>query len=232
MNSHDVRKALLADPRRTTPEIENAIRDDAELATLRQQLLNLNGEVAKALGEVIAPPGLADRIILRVRYRQRSRWMGGIAASVVVAMLSIMLLREEAPSTIAVAMLDHVVDNPDELADGGNVPVQTATASLGRLGVGFHDVGYQIRHLAECVVAGRVGRHLVLNTPDGLVSFLILPRHAGEMGGRQLLSKGNFQAVLQPAQRVAIGVFADKRISTKKIESMMQQMFLAPARET
>ncbi len=225
MNAQDVRKALLADPRHVTPAIENAIREDAELAALRQQLLNLNGEVAKAFGEVSAPPGLADRIILRVRYRQRSKWMAGIAASFVVAMVSFMMPREEAPSPIAFAMLDHVVDSDDELTDNGNVPVQTAKASLRQLGVGFHDVGYQIRHLGECVVAGRTGRHLVMNTPDGLVSFLILPKRTGEMGGRQTLGRGNFQAVLRPAQQVAIGVFADKRIDTKRMESMMQQMF-------
>ena len=183
--------------------------------------------MTKIFAEVVPPAGLADRIILRVRYRNRSRWMAGIAASVLVAVLSFSLLREPAESPIALAMLDHVVAGADELADDGNVSVQTATASLARIGVVFRDAGYRIRHLSECEVAGRIGRHLVMNTPDGLVSFLILPRHAEEVASRQAMSKGTFQAVLQPARQVAIGVFADRKFNAKRMEAMMQKMFSA-----
>ena len=225
MNLSEVRKTLLFDPRRTTPEIEEALRNDVQLAALRRQLLDLNGEVTKLFAEVVPPAGLADRIILRVRFRNRSRWMAGIAASALVMVLSFAWLREPSESPIAIAMLDHVVEGVDELADAGSVSAQTAKTSLARIGVGFQDAGYQIRHLSECVVAGRIGRHLVMNTPDGLVSFLILPRHAEEVTGRQSINKGNFQAVLQPAQQVAIGVFADRKFNTKRMEAMMQQMF-------
>ncbi|MEP7154281.1 MAG: DUF3379 family protein [Betaproteobacteria bacterium] len=231
----DIKRELLADPRRTSPAIDAAIANDPGLAELRQQLQAGNDRLAKAFADVAAPPGLADRVILQVRYRRRSKWAAGIAASIVMAATVLFAVRPETPSPIAVAMLDHVADEAGEWADNGSIPTQTVTASLGRLGVGFHDVGYHVRHLTECVVAGRTGRHLVMSTPKGLVSFLIMPTMNGEVGKRLHLSKGTMQAVLRSGERpgavtfraVAIGAFADQSFDQKTLEAMMTQMFPA-----
>ena len=232
-SKQDIKRELLADPRRTTPAIEAAVANDPGLAALRQRLLADNELLAKAFAEVAPPPGLSDRMILRARYRRRSKWAAGIAASIMVAALALIAVRPEAPSPIAVAMLDHVVEEAGELADNGNVSAQTVAASLGRLGIGFRDAGYHVRHLAECVVAGRTGRHLVMSTPEGLVSFLILPAMSGEVGKRQELSRGSMRAVVLARARsdvhtfraVAIGAFADPTVDRKTMEAMMQQMF-------
>jgi len=243
MNSQDarqeIRRALLADPRRTSPAIEAAIADDPSLAALRRQLIDGAGQMATAFADVAPPAGLAERVILRVRYRRRSTWLAGMAASVVLAAVLLVVLRPDAPVPIAMAMLDHVIEETAEWADDGGVSAQTATASLGQLGVGFRDAGYRIRHLAECVVAGRTGRHLVLNTPQGLVSFLILPTLNGEVGRRQQMNKGAMQAVFvanaQPgaraSQAVTIGVFAEQGVDPKSMEALLQQMFPAAAGE-
>ena len=231
MNSLEARRALLADPRRATPELEEAIRLDAQLASLRQQLLAANDQLSRAFAEVIPPSGLADRIILRARYRTRSRLLAGIAATVLVAVVSVTMLGRDTVSPISVAMLDHVVENPDELKDDGQVPVQKVKASLAQLDVGFADLGYRVRHLSECEVAGRIGRHLVMDTPEGQVSFLILPKRLGELAGRELLRKGGFQAVLRPSDQVAIGAFGDRNMDAAKLEAMMQRVLLSQRAE-
>lgn len=243
MNSQDqrqeIRRALLADPRRTSPAIEAAIAADPSLAALRQQLSAGADQLADAFAEVAPPAGLAERLILRVRYRRRSTWAAGIAASLVLAAVVLVTLRPATPVPITMAMLDHVIEETGEWTDSGSVSVQTATASLGQLGVGFRDAGYHIRHLAECVVAGRTGRHLVMKTPQGLVSFLILPTQSGEVGGRQAMNKGSMQAVFvagapsgnRSSPAVAIGVFAEKGVDPKSMEVLMREMFPAAAGE-
>jgi len=235
----EIRRALLADPRRTSPAIEAAIAADPSLAALRQQLTAGAGQLATAFADVAPPAGLADRLILRVRYRQRSKWVAGIAASLMLAAVMLAVLRPNAPSPIAMAMLDHVIEETAEWADDSGVSVQTATTSLGQLGVGFRDAGYHIRHLGECVVAGRTGRHLVMNTPQGLVAFLILPTRSDEVGKRQEMNKGAMQAVFvasaQPGARalqaVTIGVFAEKGVDPISMEAMVQKMFPVAAGE-
>lgn len=232
MNPHEdskMRAALLADPRLAQQHGDNPIGENAEMLVLQRHLLSLNGAMASTLGEVPIPDGLADRIILRARYRQRSTWLGGIAAGLLLAALALFSLHDETPEPIGVAMLDHVVERADELADDGDVSVESVTRSLARLGVGFQDVGYQIRHLGECVVAGRVGRHLVMNTPQGLVTFIVLPKTAAELPRRFTLTKGEFQAVLQPGAQVVVGAFAHRGLERARMETMMQQMFFKPA---
>ena len=70
----------------------------------------MNDKLASAFGEVTPVAGLADRLILRSRYRRRSMWLAGVAAStLLVGALSVTMLRPEAESPLAVAMLDHVI---------------------------------------------------------------------------------------------------------------------------
>ena len=231
LTAHEAKQMLLADPRHNTPELESVIAGDAALQEMRRQLLRNSEILAGAFADVAPPAGLADRLILRVRYRQRSKWAVGVAAGVIAVSLALFTLRQEAPSPIAVAMLDHVVEETGEWADNGNVSAATTQDSLQRVGVPFNDLGYHIRHLSECVVDGRTGRHLVMSTPEGLVSFLIMPRRAGEVSKRLELERGAMQAVLQPASHVAIGVFADRRVSKVAMEAMMQRLFAAKAGE-
>lgn len=226
MNTQEARRALLADPRHLSPELEQALRDDAELAKFHQQLLGINDKLADAFAEVTSAPGLAERIILRTHSRRRSLWLGGMAASVMlVGALSVTMLRSEADSPLALAMFNHVIEEQGEMNDAGNISVAAAKASLAKINVAYNDVGYRIRHIGECVVAGRVGRHLVVSTPQGIVSFVIMPQRAGELKKRSTLNRGLYQAVLVPHKKAAFGVFADNLLTSTQLESMMGQMF-------
>ncbi len=199
---------------------------DPSLIKLRQQLLNVNDRLTSAFDEVAPVTGLADRIILRSRYRRRSLWLSAMAASVLlVGALSVTLFRPEAESPLAVAMLDHVILEKGEMADAGHISAAATQASLARIGVAYRDVGYQVRHIGECEVAGRIGRHVVMNTPRGIVTFLIMPQNKGELASRRVMNKGVYQAVFVPQKKAAFGVIADAHMNAKEMESMMGRMF-------
>ena len=78
-----------------------------------------------------------------------------------------------------------------------------------------------------------------MNTPQGLVAFLILPTRSDEVGKRQEMNKGAMQAVFvasaQPGARalqaVTIGVFAEKGVDPISMEAMVQKMFPVAAGE-
>lgn len=227
MNTQEARKALISDPRRLSPDLEQAIRDDVKLATLRQQLLCTDDKLAAAFAEVNPVPGLADRIILRARYRRRSMWLGAVAASaLLVGFLGVTMLRPEPDSPLAVAMLDHVITETGELNDAGDISVAATKASLAKINVAYNDIGYRVRHIGECIVAGRTGRHVVVSTPRGIVTFLIMPKDVSELKKRSTLNKGLYQAVFVPQKKAAFGVFADNQLTTAQLESMMGQMFV------
>jgi hypothetical protein len=227
------RRALLADPRRVSPEVEVTISRDPALQQLRRQLLDTDAQVAQALDEVRPSPGLAERIILHARYRRRSQWVAGLAASFLVAAVALFMLQQPAAdSPLALAMMDHVIEAKYELDDDGNVSPARVQASLAALGVQYRDAGYRVRHLADCLVAGRMGKHLVLNTPSGIVSFMIVPDNGEALSKRQKLGKGQFHAVFSPQPRAAYGAFAEKNVSAAELEALMKKLFVpvtAPA---
>ncbi len=221
MNIEDLRRRIIADPRVSDPAYEEAIATNPGLLALRAQLQSNNVKLAAGFADIASPPGLADRIILRARYRQRSRWMLAAAATVVLAVSASIVLRPETPPPIAVAMFDHAVTELGELNDAGDIKSPVVHASLQKIGVRFHDLGYRVRHLAECVVDGRTGRHLVIDTPKGLVTLLIFPQRPSEMRGSVELQKANFRGVIAPADKVAVGMIADRNMSRADIETLM-----------
>lgn len=232
------RRALLADPRRVSPEVEVTINNDPALQQLRWQLLDTDAQVARAFDDVQPSPGLAERLILHARYRRRSQWVAGLAASFLVVAAAWFILQPAAESPLAtesplaMAMMDHVIEAKYELDDDGHVAPARVQASLAALGVQYRDAGYRVRHLADCLVAGRMGKHLVLNTPSGIVSFMIVPDNGEALSKRQKLGKGQFHAVFTPQPRAAYGAFAEKSVSPAELEALMKKLFVplsAPA---
>ncbi len=225
MNNIDARRQLLADPRHLAPELDALVRTDPKLAALRASLLSCDNAIAETLGAIAPPKGLADRIILRSRYRHGARWGLALAASVVLAAAVTFGVLPGRPEAVAVAMIDHVIESPEELADDGRVSNGDARASLQRIGVSLRDSGYSIRHIGECVIAGRVGRHLVVNTAEGLVTLLVLPVSHGELARPRTLSKGNFIAVVLPQSNVAVAAVGPRAMASPRLESLARQMF-------
>ena len=225
MNEMEMRRRLLADPRYLDAATETALRASPSLTALRASLLATDNAIAGVLGEALPPKGLADRIILRARHRRSTRWGLAMAASVVLAAAVTWIAVSGRPEAIVVAMIDHVIESPEELADNGHVSGDEARASLQRIGVSFRDAGYQIRHIGECVVAGRVGRHLIINTPEGLATLLVLPMKAGELAQRRVVSKGNFMAVVMPQSTVVIAAVGPGSATPQRLESLARQMF-------
>jgi hypothetical protein len=225
------RRALLADPRRVSPEVEVTINNDPALQQLRRQLLDTDAQVAQGFDAVQPSPGLAERLILHARLRngRRSRWVAagaGLAASFLVAAAAWFMLQPAVDSPLALAMLDHVIEAKYELDDDGNVSPARVQASLATLGVQYRDAGYRVRHLADCLVAGRMGKHLVVNTPSGIVSFMIVPDNGQALSQRQKLGKGQFHAVFTPQPRAAYGAFAEKNVSPADLEALIKKLFV------
>ena len=225
MNEIDARRQLLADPRHLDPTLEARVHADPKLAAFRASLLSCDNAIAETLGKIVPPKGLADRIILRARHQHGARWSIVLAASVALAAVITFSMAPGRPDPITVAMIDHVIESPDELADNGNVSTEQARASLQRIGVSLRDSGYRIRHIGECVIAGRVGRHLVVNTSVGLATLLILPAERREFSRQRSLSKGNFIAVVMPQSKLAIAAVGSAAMAPQQLESLARQMF-------
>ena len=122
-------------------------------------------------------------------------------------------------------MIEHVVEQVDELRDDAGIEPAVLRASVAVLGVDVRDAGYRIRHLAKCVIAGREGRHFTLDGPHGVVSFVVLP--GGERGGASSLTmeEGGTRGLFMRRAGMTIGVFAPTGAERGELEKVMHQVF-------
>jgi len=225
MNELEARRRLLADPRRLSPELQAQVESSPRLAAFRDELLRVDDEMHRALTRAEVPGGLADRIVLRARYRERSRWGLALAASVVALAIAAPWYFGAHEPALERAMIEHVVEQVDELRDDTGIEPAVLRASVAVLGVQVHSAGYHIRHLANCVVAGREGRHFTVDGPHGVVSFLVLPGEDRDGDSLLAMDKGGTRGVFMKRAGMTIGVFAQGDARRGELEKVMHEVF-------
>ena len=226
MNELEVRRRLLADPRQVPPELEAVLSQSPALRDFRAELLRRDAQLQHALTRPEVPAGLADRIVLRARYRERSRWALALAASVAALGIAIAVAPTLRDAPLEAAMLSHVVTEVDELQDNAGVAPAVLRASVRTLGVEVRDAGYRVRHLANCVIAGREGRHFTVDGPHGVVSFVVLPSSGEGSGKASLLQRQAMKGFFMPIGGMVIGVVAEGDVDRAQLEQLARQVFV------
>jgi anti-sigma factor RsiW len=190
MNCLEFQRRLNADPHRLGQEAEAHAEDCPACARRLARQMRLEAELAQAL--LIAPPeGLADRVLLSARLgrrRERTR-LFAVAAGLLVAVGIGLSLPTDPPvwgtENLPRAGIAHVLSEPQFLA------VREA-ASRDSVATQFLRVGARLAgelpavHAAPCEVPGGNGAHIVLETPHGRVTVLLMPNREvrGERGER------------------------------------------------
>ncbi|MEP7068401.1 MAG: DUF3379 family protein [Usitatibacter sp.] len=224
MNELEARRLLLADPRRLSPELKAAVEGSTRLAAFRDELMRTDEEMGRMLTANDVPEGLAERIVLRARYRDRSRWGLALAASLVAVAIAAPWYFGPRAVDVERAMIAHVDHEVAELQDNIGIEPAVLRASVAALGVDVRDAGYRIRHLANCIVDGREGRHFTVDGPNGVVSFLVLPAQ-GRSEAPELLREGSTRGVFMKRAGVTIGAFAQEGADRAQLERLMHQVF-------
>ena len=226
MNELEARRRLLADPRQVPPELEALLSQSPALRDFRAELLRRDAQVQHALTRPEVPAGLADRIMLRARYRERSRWVLALAASVAALGIAIGVAPSLREPALEAAMLAHVATEVGELEDNTGVAPEVLRASVRTLGVDLRDAGYRIRHLGHCVIAGREGRHFTVDGPRGVVSFVVLPSSGQGAGKATLLQHRAMRGFFMPVGDMTVGVVGEDGLDRPQLEQLARQVFV------
>jgi len=224
MTELEARRQLTADPRHLSPELAAHIDADPRLAQLREELLRHDESMHAVLTQTPVPEGLADRLVLRARYGSRSRWGLALAAAVAVLVVGIpgyFGVLESAEVARDQAIMEHVIENTDELADNGNVAPAEFRASVAKLGLQVSDAGFRVRHLGRCVIAGIESRHFVLEGPHGAISYVILPGAKGGLTEREI-EQGGMRGLFTQRAGFTIAVLGAAGTQRAELERMMR----------
>jgi hypothetical protein len=239
MKLAEFKRRLMTDPGDRSPDMREARARGGEFAEAAADSDHFEHALKRAVN-VPAPPGLADRIILRQSLegqRRTMRWVqwGAVAAALVIAVsVAVVLLN---PATSTADLQRHIawhwkLDGPQVLAaslEGRDDPahVQEVLAELGvQLSPELLDA---VRLTKFCPTPDGKGAHMVFDGPAGPVTVYYMPNtHLAESPVR-LEIDGGMQSLAFNVDRGSLAVLAEAGTDTAALaERIREALRIAP----
>lgn len=233
MNCFEFRRLILADPRVRTPEQEQHLAQCAACADVVRGLESFEARIHDAIYAPV-PEALADRVLLRQKIRAPALQAWALAASLVAALgvgihfyrapvgederlLTAATLGAKHPAVAAIA---HVLDEEPRMLEQnrGVDPVVMRTA-FARLGLNAPASGTTVLYFDKCPMTGGAGDHVVLKTPFGRVTLILVPDQP--FASRVVVANRDKTAVASPARAGGYILVADTLRSARQVEKML-----------
>lgn len=172
---------------------------------------------------IATPDNLSERIILsqqlsqhkhqqKKKHRQQLRnwFIGSTAASLLIA-LSIYLFTPATmdSSQLAQNVISHVHNDTHALDVRMDVPKSSIDTMLASYGGRLNGPIGKVSFLGRCIVGSATGIHLVLNTPQGLVTVILLPSQA--ISQPSTLADSHYHGILYPSEKGSIAIIAEQQ---------------------
>lgn len=222
MNCLEFRREILAEPERLGEEAREHSRACPACAQFRERTLEAEAGIREALA-VPVPPGLADRAIAATSGRGSdwSRKLYALAASLVFATVvgvgGFWLGRDD---PFARAGIDFVVD------EEANAILQAKPADLAALlavartmNVALPPQIGEMRYIGICPFKDTIAHHVVLITPQGKATLLLLPERP--VKDRARAQARGLQSVVAPAGSGSVAIITDSSRGLERLEDMV-----------
>jgi hypothetical protein len=214
MNCLEFRRQIGAEPSASGAEIEAHRGECPACARYQDELRAMDALIGRALA--------IDAARIRSIRARRPRWLA-LAASIVIGLSVGLALWISLPRpSLAREVFDHVAHEPDAMSGTALVAPAVLAGVLDpygtRLRPGFGNVTYARR----CIFAWRVVPHLVVQTPQGPVTVLLL-RHRNVSEAVRLVEQG-YVGVVLPAPRGSIAIVGRDQMD---LDGIARQIFEA-----
>ncbi len=223
MNCLDFRRRVGAEPSASGAEIDAHRRECAACARYQDELQSMDGLIARALAveaERIRATKPGERGAAPATARRR---MFAIAASLVAGLAVGFALLVSLPRTsVAREVVDHVLHEPGSMnrvlpLEAGEL-AEVLDPDGTRLRPGIVDVTYA----ARCPFDGRTVPHLVVRTPEGAATVLLLLHRTVRRPVR--IAQQGFEGVILPAPRGSIAVVGQ---GVEDVDGIAEKVFAA-----
>lgn len=222
MNCLEFRREILIDPCQASEEAEAHAGSCAACADFRAHALAMEATISEGL-RVPVPARLADRVIAAAtsdgvaRPRRRLPALAASALLAIALVLGMVAMRDD---PFARSCIDFVVDeeanailtskapNPEEL--------QRVTQSLK---VSLPPQLGEVRYIGKCPFQGSVIHHVVLITPQGKATLLLLPDRS--VDAKALASARGLRSIVRPAGHGSVAIIAASTRNLERIEGMI-----------
>ena len=177
MNCLEFCRLQQADPYHLSPTARDHLAGCVACQAFTARTQKLDEILMQPVNKVAVPEGLDERILLRNQINHNPlRLRVGIAAGVmvcVVALVSLLFPRDD--SNLARAALAHVEEEPDTFRKQQIISDHSLRAAFASVGVRLHGNIGQVTYLDTCPLPGGEGKHLVVTSPHGRYSLILMP---------------------------------------------------------
>jgi hypothetical protein len=208
----EARLLVGADPGFSGSELEEHLRTCPACSQFRAEMRALDANIRHALER---PPQM-------VRARQPAPWrQWALAASAVFAMFAVVALWMLRPTdTLARDVVAHVQHEPDSWLATQRVSAQSIGEALHDSGVELNITSDQVTYAQSCWFRGHYVPHLVVQTPQGPVTVMIL-RHE-QVSGRRTFREAGMSGLIVPDGGGSIAVLSRQRDNLDAIAGQIQ----------
>lgn len=213
----EFRRRVGAEPFAADAAIEAHRRECAACARHQDELRAMDAEIRRAL-EVNPPPrGEAAPV---PKGAARSRFLA-VAASLVMGIAVAILVLVAAPrAAIAREVVAHVQHEPGAMQAAGSLTPEAIDAVLGPAGIRLESGAGTVSFAARCVVDGRVVPHLVVQTPQGPATVMVLSHRTVRRAMH--FDEQGYSGVVLPAPRGSIAVVGQ---GVSDLDAIARQVF-------
>jgi hypothetical protein len=240
MNHSEARLWIGADPGATPSELAEHLAGCPECSQFQREMTALDGQIRRAfeqgpLGAGSASNEAADkndaaspRVLASVspisaarRPKRANRWSGwALAASVAVAsMLAVWLLRPT--DSLAHDVVAHVEYESDSWSSHEQISAADVKAALAKAGAELDMSSDKIMYAHSCVFHGHVVPHLVVTTPSGPVTVMVLPEE--HVKQRMRFQEDGMSGVITPAPHGSLAVIMQGNENIDTVADQVQQ---------
>lgn len=210
MNCEEARFAVAADPSSNTPGLAEHLSACASCAAYAHDMRTLDIGLHRAMSSVPVPritlPSGPDSVAskpVRGLFMRPLALAAGLAA---VAVLAGVLWVGVPRQSLASAVVGHMAHEPEAWTQTGSLQSAAVAEVLAQSGVTLRTAVTDVSYASSCWFRGRHVPHLVVQTSQGPVTVMVLPRES--IASHTAFSEDGYRGVLVPAGRGSVAVLA------------------------
>ncbi len=219
MNCLDLRRAVLVDPRRLDTEAREHAETCPTCGAFLAEAFALESQLDDAL-RVAVPRGLKERALRHAVEAPRFSRRYALAAGITLALGTgaAMIWRRNDP--LALAGIDFVVfEEAQAILDAKPSDPAELQRAAAQAGVRLPAQLGELRYVGTCPFGGAIAHHVVLKTPYGKATLLLLPGRS--LASRAVAAAHGLEAVVAPTTGGSIAIIADSSRSLARIEEFL-----------
>ncbi len=207
MNCEEFREQIGAEPTLSNADIEAHVASCPACAKYRNDLLQMEQLIHRALSIDVKAP--AKPAIRRQPMRMFTRWAS--AAIVLIGILTASALWLSSPrDSLAKDLVAHTKDGHGPMVrTAQDVDRLEVAHTLAKAGIGLRPDDLTVSYVQLCEFRGHGVPHLVIQTPDGPVTVLVLADEKSVQHAEHF-NEGGYEGVILPAPRGSIAALSNR----------------------